>query len=183
MSLRGYIPVTKSAPWMEAFPEQIQRFVAPLLTRDQIGHDSNFVKRIFPKRVYIRRNGEKRSGAQSLYRGEAREFIKECNRNGGQCIVVSSMPELFHGTLYGHPISARLNEVHHVFGKIGRLLRWVPGWMPVSKQGHRWIHANPEEARKRGWLGPIGTWNDFERAKAFVEQQQEIKGKERKQNE
>jgi len=60
-------------------------------------------------------------------------------------------------------------EVHHKFGRAGRLLLWTPGWIPVSKNGHRWIHDNPQVARDLGYFGPVGTWNDYKRAVAFVE--------------
>jgi hypothetical protein len=35
--------------------------------------------------------------------------------------------------------------------------------MGVSKEGHRWIHSNIEEARKRGWYAPKGLWNNADK--------------------
>ena len=43
-------------------------------------------------------------------------------------------------------------EVHHKAGRIGKLLNYVPYWLAVSRKGHLWIHANPEEAYEKGFL-------------------------------
>ncbi len=44
------------------------------------------------------------------------------------------------------------SEVHHKAGRKGKLLNYVPYWLAVSRKGHNWIHNNPEEAYKRGFL-------------------------------
>jgi hypothetical protein len=100
---------------------------------------------------------------------EARDFVKAEIAAGKTCPVVAAVPELRGGFRYGHRISAKLNEVHHVYGRRGRLLRWQPGWKAVSKQGHRWVHEHVAEAVARGWIGPPGTWNDYERARKHAE--------------
>lgn len=51
-------------------------------------------------------------------------------------------------------------QCHHIYGRRGKLLNWQPGWLAVSCIGHRWIHDHPDEARKRGWLAPVGQWNN-----------------------
>ncbi len=56
------------------------------------------------------------------------------------------------------------NQVHHRFGRVGRLLLWEPGWIGVSAAGHDWIQRNPAAARKRGLLAPMGAWNDYDAA-------------------
>jgi hypothetical protein len=95
------------------------------------------------------------------YAAEAHEFVSWwANVRGLLCVVVLKIPELRDGRLYGHPISAKLNEVHHIFGRKRELKMWKPGWMPVSKQGQRWIHAHVEAARARGWYAPRGYWDD-----------------------
>lgn len=43
-------------------------------------------------------------------------------------------------------------EVHHKAGRTGKLLLYVPFWLAVSRKGHNWIHANPKEAYKLGFL-------------------------------
>lgn len=55
-------------------------------------------------------------------------------------------------------------QCHHRFGRRGRLLLWEPGWRAVSAEGQSWIHSHPIEARKRGLIGPVGTWNDYDLA-------------------
>lgn len=55
----------------------------------------------------------------------------------------------------GQPAS----QIHHVFGRLGRLLLWQPGWIGVSAYGHDLIHRHPEIARERGWLAEKGNWN------------------------
>jgi len=50
-------------------------------------------------------------------------------------------------------------EIHHKFGRAGSLLLDERGWLPASEKGHRWIHNNPDKARDRGLLAPIGGWN------------------------
>lgn len=46
----------------------------------------------------------------------------------------------------------KCTEIHHKAGRIGKLLNYTPLWMAVSREGHNWIHDNPEESYKRGWL-------------------------------
>lgn len=58
---------------------------------------------------------------------------------------------------------------HHRFGRRGRLLNWKPGWAMVDFDCHIWIDNHPEAARELGLLGPMGTFNDFNRAVAHYE--------------
>lgn len=46
----------------------------------------------------------------------------------------------------------RATEVHHMNGREGERLNDISYFLGVSRYGHMWIHANPEEARLRGWL-------------------------------
>ncbi len=39
--------------------------------------------------------------------------------------------------------------IHHVRGRVGRLLLWEPGWLPVSFVGHLFIHDHPEQMKAR----------------------------------
>lgn len=43
-------------------------------------------------------------------------------------------------------------EVHHTAGRIGDLYLFVPYWLAVSSDGHKWIHNNPKKAYKKGFL-------------------------------
>src|SRR5438034_2593969 len=55
-------------------------------------------------------------------------------------------------------------DCHHAYGRVGKLLLWEPGFRSVSFAGHRWIEEHPIEARRRGLLGPKGTWNNYQAA-------------------
>lgn len=111
-----------------------------------------------------------RAAELRLYRQEAAAFVAAAVKRGETCPVVNmiqtnaSKPWM----RYGQPVSTRIVEVHHRYGRAGKLLRWQPGWSAMSKQGHRFVHQHPEWAQQHGFIGPVGTWNDFERAKDYV---------------
>lgn len=42
-------------------------------------------------------------------------------------------------------------DVHHKKGR-GKYMLDVSTWMAVSREGHVYIHDNPEESYKRGWM-------------------------------
>lgn len=100
---------------------------------------------------------------KALYRQEARAYVAAAVARGERCPVVAAVPELRDGRKYGWPISDRLVEVHHKRGRgrggRGPLLRDQRHWMPISKQGHRWVHSNIAKARGRGWVCAVGEWN------------------------
>jgi hypothetical protein len=48
--------------------------------------------------------------------------------------------------------TVRTNDVHHIHGRENDLLLDQEFWLAVSREGHDWIHANPEIAREEGWL-------------------------------
>jgi hypothetical protein len=72
---------------------------------------------------------------------------------------VAVIPELQAGFKYGHPISDRISQIHHMRGRLGTLLMDKRGWLPCSTQGHRWIDANKEKARELGFLCAKGLWH------------------------
>ncbi len=43
-------------------------------------------------------------------------------------------------------------EVHHTASRRGKLLNYIPYWLAVCRKGHTWIHSNPKEAVKLGFL-------------------------------
>ena len=43
-------------------------------------------------------------------------------------------------------------EIHHTNGKENDRLLDRKYWLAVSREGHVYIHANPIEAREKGWL-------------------------------
>jgi hypothetical protein len=100
-----------------------------------------------------------RRSEMAEYRKEAQAFVREVVSRGETCPVVEAVEELKNGRRYGCPVSAKLNEVHHKFGRCGKLLLWKPGWLCLSKAGHRWVHQNIEKARECGWICGRGDWN------------------------
>lgn len=46
----------------------------------------------------------------------------------------------------------RATEIHHTSGRENDRLNDTEYWIAVSREGHIWIHSNPAEARKKGWL-------------------------------
>lgn len=48
--------------------------------------------------------------------------------------------------------TVRTTEVHHTNGRENDRLLDRTYWLAVSREGHQWIHANPELAREQGWL-------------------------------
>lgn len=59
-------------------------------------------------------------------------------------------------------------EVHHMRGRIGKLLNDKRWWLAVSERGHKWIEANPAEAKLRGF--------SLERLKKYEEDQNPEEG-------
>lgn len=53
-------------------------------------------------------------------------------------------------------------DVHHLRGRIGKLLCEQRYWLPLCRPHHDWVGRNPEEARKMGLLCEKGKWNTYE---------------------
>lgn len=69
-------------------------------------------------------------------------------------IIVHFAKALYSGKAVS-PISATtINscDIHHKAGRTGKNYLDESTWMAVSRDGHRWIHDHPKEARARGWL-------------------------------
>jgi hypothetical protein len=146
----------RQALWLTAFPKQAIK--SPARQREkELAAMSKGLRRVRPSRPpkpASHRKEEKRE-----YRIKAKAFVKAAIVRGETCPVVAAVPELRDGHRYGWPISNRLNEVHHTRGRAGSLLCDERFWLAVSKQGHRWIHANIEKARNMGFLCAKGEWN------------------------
>lgn len=134
---------TKPAIWQQAFPGQVQQ-----------------KPEAKPRRIcsVSKRNAPDRA----RYAREAREYVADRKKWGITCVVVDTIPELFGGFRYGHPISNKLTEVHHQRGRTGALLMDKRYWQACSKAGHRWIHEHPGEAQKHGWIAQLGEWGKQE---------------------
>ncbi len=83
----------------------------------------------------------------------------EQRRRGFTCLVIRQLRAIRSTANYSWRVSDRLEEVHHIRGRLGSLLMDKRYWMAVSKAGHNWIHAHPKDARVFGWLAQPGEWN------------------------
>lgn len=101
----------------------------------------------------IRRTSTARAKQLREYRKIKAEFLK-------------SRPSCFWcGTL----LRVEDRELHHKYGRAGRLLTWEPGFRCLCDWHHRMVHSEPAWAIKHSLLGPMGTFNDYNRAVAHYE--------------
>ena len=91
-----------------------------------------------------RKTGNRRAGQRQQYKAQAKQFL------AGQICAVFPWSG-------NRPRPA--TQVHHVRGRLGKLLLDQMYWLPVSAVGHRWIHDHPDEARRMGYLCAVGQWN------------------------
>lgn len=179
MALFGYRPKTRRAPWTDAFPGQVRPAPRPSRARRGVwalkSHGAGVKARPSPSfNVKVSRSGashkaRRRWGISSQskhrqkrtaeYSVKAKAFVAAAVARGERCAVVAVVPGLRDGRKYGWSVSDKLVEVHHTRGRLGPLLMDERFWMPISKAGHRWVHANVEQARRHGWLCEPGKWN------------------------
>lgn len=122
--------MNRKAPWTTAFPEQVKR--TP--------------KRMKPpkRRKPIRQVSNRRAAEMAIYRKAVTLALRNAWEDGLWCPVFGLNP---------------VEEIHHKRGRAGRLLLDTRHWLAVSRDGHRWIHDHPLEARMRGWMCAKGDWN------------------------
>jgi len=168
MSLRGYVKKGKPANWTttpKAIAQAQRDRLAKLIERNgrqKVGTAAAIGRRVFAKiqadlaeiansvkpRKRVRPVSKARAKQGRGYAAEKRAFVASERAAGKRCPVT------------GEPVT----ECHHRYGRRGRLLMWKPGWLAVSWEGHQFIHDHFACAVKAGWYGPVGTWNDYERA-------------------
>lgn len=114
-------------------------------------------------RKRIRRQSSTSRKASAGYRTKAALFVAAADQLGVTCPVVALVPELRDGFKYGHPISSRITEVHHPYGRghggRGPLLMDERLWIGMARIGHRYVHNHPAWARANGFLAPVGQYN------------------------
>ena len=54
----------------------------------------------------------------------------------------------------------KAEDVHHMRGRVGKLLCDVRHWLAVSREGHEKIGREPEWARRMGYLCAKGQWGN-----------------------
>lgn len=86
------------------------------------------------KKTPLKRMSQKREADYKAYLKERDEFLaknKFCEMLGIGCSIKSQ-------------------DLHHMKGRTGKLLRDKMWWFPICSRCHRWIHDNMKEARRRG---------------------------------
>lgn len=84
----------------------------------------------------IKSRSTKRAKEESLYLKENKAFLETHREIGTKCPVFPDKP---------------ITEVHHMKGRIGKLLLDKEFWLPVSSRGHAYIEKHREEAMQKGW--------------------------------
>jgi len=95
----------------------------------------------------IKSRTSKRAAETRRYNARVKEWLLEPNNMRCRVSQHLNMPR------------RRATQCHHTRGRIGRLLLLENFWCPVSQWGHDWIHRNPNEARRMGFLCEAGQFN------------------------
>ena len=112
-----------------------------------------FPNALHKKRKPIRRTSTARAKQLREYRKVKSEFL----RSNSHCWVCCIF------------LPPHCRELHHKYGRSGRLLTWEPGFRCVCHRCHDDIHTFPAAAISGEHLGPMGTFNDYNRAVAHYE--------------
>ena len=116
------------------------------------------------KRLYAARCGRK--GSQMKPRKPLRKVSKRRQKDNA---VYARKKKAFLDEHQWCAVCLRFvwdREVHHWAGRVSKLLLEERLWLAVCPHCHEWIHNNPSQARRRGFLAPKGCWNDYKRAMA-----------------
>lgn len=107
-----------------------------------------------PKRkARIASKSKKQRELDKTYSKLRKEFLED------HCVcAVAVATTVLPDVLYGNILVElgklpRATEIHHKRGR-GRYLLDTSTWAAVSAEGHKWIHANPQEAEALGLLHP-----------------------------
>jgi len=133
-------------PYFSANPFRLKNEIRRLFLTDSSVFEFELKRNM---RARIKPISGKLAAASRIYNERVKVWLV-----GKQCAVFHQLPA---------------TQCHHRFGRRGRLLLWEPGWLPVCDAGHALIHSTPKASITRGFIGPVGTWNDYERAKKYVE--------------
>jgi hypothetical protein len=110
------------------------------------GHHWTLPPGIYPKK--IRKRKERHSKADKIYFSNRRWFLAKPENE--RCpIALMGLIKNSEGICTPHHRAA--TTVHHVW-KRGRYYLEESTWLAASLEGHAWIEAHKNEARKLGWL-------------------------------
>ena len=173
MSLRGYQPKTKPALWasmdggikpraktldeMTGTPGGFEKFLARerRRTAKEQAKWRERIQQARQPRPAIATASRARRSELVAYRKERREFLRSapyCE----VCVAIATLDRSFKRREH------ESEDVHHVRGRIGRLLRDRRWWKAVCREAHDWIHGNPNLARALELLAEPGQWNKYE---------------------
>lgn len=80
----------------------------------------------------INKRSEKRIGEEKIYSVLSKDYKK----NNPICQLCNN----------------KTQDVHHRNGREGKRLNLIQFWMHLCRKHHDYIHENPEESYKKGWL-------------------------------
>lgn len=119
------------------------------------------------RRTPLRRVSKKRAKESRIYSSLVSEFLKEhpfcqfqleqIDRAPNEAQIVASWrmagePVNFKIWVKGKLVTLkRSKDVHHVHKRGPNYLK-VETWKAVARSAHEWIHNNPGQARRLGWL-------------------------------
>ncbi len=145
MSIYGYKPKTKPAPWL-ATPKG--RAVAARNRAGRVARAETLERARRERRVAaggVRSRSKRMSVAMKLYVKERAAFLKE------------------HWTCwacgYLHTLVQRSRDIHHTRGRIGSLLLDKRYWVALCRAHHDRVGTDKPWARAMGLLPPLGGWN------------------------
>ena len=99
------------------------------------------------KRTPLKKQSNARAREMRLYYRERREWLAlERNSRCAVCLGLGEVP-------------APATEVHHKFGRIGKLLRYQPGWIPCCVNHRETPHLRRKWAMEMGLIAPAAEWN------------------------
>jgi len=102
-------------------------------------------------RKALKKQSVARAKDMRLYYEEVRVWLNEpAHRACAICLCLGETPRAS-------------TEVHHSRGRIGRLLRYQPFWIPSCRPCREIPHNRPAWAREVGLLCPASEWNVFPR--------------------
>lgn len=102
-----------------------------------------------PKRTPLKKQSKARAREMAIYHQEKNEWLlRPENAACAICLCLGVTPKA-------------ATEVHHKNGRIGRLLRYQPWWIPSCRSCRDVPHDRPNWARDMGILGEKNQWNVF----------------------
>ncbi len=127
----------RKAPWL-----QLPRFQSPAVPESAADELARYRRlRSAP------RHTRQRTEQERVYWQRVREWLYSAENRWCRVYLL----------LLGQRVPA--TECHHYQGRRGMLLLYEPYWIPVSREGHRWIEDHREAARAMGLLCPLGKYN------------------------